>query len=93
MESRLLTRIEAGLILLMLAGFVLITQQWSFALYQVGLVTVVAATILNIAVSNVPHAAVGWRAVRFIAIILAVVAAVFWIGILLVPTLAQLGQS
>ena len=93
MDGRLLTRVEAGLILLMLAGFVLITQQWSFALYQVGLVTVVVATLLNIAVSNVPHGAAGWRAVGFIAVVLAVVAGIFWIGILLVPTLAQLGQS
>ena len=93
MEGRLLARLETGLIALMLAGFVLITQQWSFVLYQAGLVTVVIATILNIAVSNVPHAANGWRAVGFIAVILAVVAGIFWIGILLVPALANLGQS
>lgn len=92
MEGRLLSRIEAALILLMLVGFVLITQQWSFEVYQIGLYTVVGATLLNIAVSNVPHAATGWRAVRFIVLILAIIVAVFWIGIMLVPTLASLGQ-
>ena len=92
MEGRLLPRIELGLIVLMIAGFVLIAQQWSFVLYQLGLLTVIGATILNIAVGNVPRSARGWRAFRAVVIILAVTAAVFVIGILLVPYLAQLGQ-
>lgn len=92
MENRLLGRAETGLILLMLLGFVLITQQWSFSLYQLGLLTVIGATILNIAVSNVPKAAQGWRVVRSLVLILAVTAAVFGLGIVLVPFLARLGQ-
>jgi hypothetical protein len=88
----LLPRIELLLILLMMAGFVLIAQQWSFALYQLGLLTVIGATILNIAVGNVPRTAQGWRALRSVVVILAVTAAVFVIGILLVPYLAELGQ-
>jgi hypothetical protein len=91
-EGRLLPRIELMLILLMMAGFVLIAQQWSFALYQLGLLTVISATILNIAVGNVPRTARGWRALRAVVIILAGTAAVFVIGILLVPYLAELGQ-
>jgi hypothetical protein len=92
MEGRLLPRIELLLIVLMMVGCVLIAQQWSFPLYQLGLLTVVGATILNIAVGNVPRAARGWRAFRAVVIILAVTAAVFVIGILLVPYLAALGQ-
>ena len=92
MEGRLLPRVELLLIVLMMAGCVLIAQQWSFTLYQLGLLTVVCATILNIAVGNVPHAARGWRAFRAVVVILAVTAAVFVIGILLVPYLAALGQ-
>ena len=92
MDGRILPRVELALILLMMLGFLLITQQWSFVLYQIGLLTVIGATILNIAVGNVPRAARGWRAFRAAVIILAVTAAVFVIGILLVPTLAHLAQ-
>ena len=92
MEGRLLPRIELLLILLMMAGFVLIAQQWSFALYQLGLLTVICATILNIAVGNVPRAARGWRALRAVVTILAVTGAVFVLGVVAVPYLAELGQ-
>lgn len=92
MESRVLGRIETSLIFLMLLGFALITQPWNFTLYQYGVLTVIGATILNIAVGNVPKAARGWRAARAIVLILAITAAVFGIGILMVPYLAQLGQ-
>lgn len=92
MESRFLARTEAALILLMVLGFILIAQQWSFDLYQGGLLTVIGATILNIAVSNVPRAARGWRIFRFVVMFLAITAAVFGVGILLVPYLAALGQ-
>lgn len=92
MEGRLLPRVELALIILMVLGCILIAQQWSFALYQAGLLTVIGATILNIAVGNVPRAARGWRAFGAVLIILAVTAALFIIGILLVPYLARLGQ-
>jgi predicted membrane protein len=75
-------RAELVLILIMVAGFLLIVQQWSFDLFQFGLVTVMAATILNIAVGNLPRAA---------GLILLIVAAVFAAGIFLVPYLARLG--
>jgi hypothetical protein len=92
MQSRLVAGVEFALIVLMMFGFALITQQWSLTLYQLGLLTVIGATILNIAVGNVPHAARGWRVLRAVVIILAVTAAVFGLGILLVPYLATLGQ-
>lgn len=92
MESRTLLRAELALIVLMVLGCVLIGQQWSFALYQIGLLAVVGATILSIAVGNVPRTARGWRAFAVMIIILVVTAALFIIGILLVPYLTRLGQ-
>ena len=89
----MLARVETALILLMLGGLVLIAQQSSFALYQVGLLVVIGATVLNIAVSNVPRASRGWRLLRNVAIGLVITAAVFGVGIVLVPFLATLGQS
>ena len=78
-------RAELVLILIMVAGFLLIVQQWSFDLFQFGLVTVMAATILNIAVGNLPRAAGLWQALRLTTVILLIVAAVFAAGIFLVP--------
>ncbi len=92
MESPLLARAETTLIILMVLGFLLIMQQWSFALYQAGLSVVIGATILNIAVTNVPRSARGWGLLRGVVVILAVVAAVFGLGIALVPYLATLGH-
>jgi hypothetical protein len=93
MESRLLGHVETALILLMVVGFVLIAQTFSFDFYRIGLVTVIGATILNIAVGNVPHSARNWRAVRFLVMNLAITAFVFWLGIQLVPYLSRLGQG
>jgi hypothetical protein len=84
-------RAELALILIMVAGFLLIVQQWSFGLFQIGLLTVMAATILNIAVGNLPRSAGLGRALRLTLMILLIVAGVFAAGILLVPYLARLG--
>jgi hypothetical protein len=85
-------RAELVLILVMCVGFLLIVQQWSFQAYQIGLLTVMAATVLNIAVGNLPRAAGPVRALGQTLLILAIVAAVFVGGIYLVPYLAQLGS-
>ena len=90
--SRVIARAELVLICVMLAGFVLIAQQSAFGLYQAGLLTVMASTILHIAVGNLPRDAGPLRTVLWTVAILAIVAAVFAIGILLVPALAQLGR-
>jgi Na+-translocating ferredoxin:NAD+ oxidoreductase RnfE subunit len=84
-------RAELALILIMGLGFLLIVQQWSFAGYQLGLLTVIVATILNIAVGNLPRAAGLGRALRLTFVLLAIVAVVFVAGIVLVPYLARLG--
>jgi hypothetical protein len=91
-RRHIVPRLELALILIMCAGFLLIVQQWSFPAYQLGLLTVMAATILNIAVGNLPRQASPSRALLLMLGILGIVAAVFVAGILLVPYLAQMGQ-
>jgi hypothetical protein len=85
-------RLEIALITVMGVGFLLIAQTWSFRVYQVGLLAIMAATILNIAVGNLPRQARPGRALLLTLLILAIVATVFGVGILLVPALARLGQ-
>lgn len=90
-STAIVARAELVLILVMCIGFVLIVQQWSFAAYQIGLLTVMGATVLNIAVGNLPRTAGPVWALGLTVLILAIVAAVFAGGIALVPYLAQLG--
>ncbi len=90
--SKLVARTELALICLIAAGFVLIAQQAAFGLYQIGLLTVMASTLLHIAVGNLPRDAGFVRTLLWTLAILAMVAAVFGAGILLVPVLARLGR-
>lgn len=86
-------RLEVGLLCLLGLGFLMVLQTWFFPIYHYGLLLVIAATLLNIAVGNLPRSASPGRALVLTVVLLAVVAAVFAIGILLVPTLAQMGQG
>jgi predicted PurR-regulated permease PerM len=91
-KSKFVPRLELVLIVLMCVGFVLIAQTFNFQAYQLGLVTVIIATLLNIPVGNLPRAASIGRALALTISILAIIVAVFAIGILLVPYLAELGR-
>ncbi len=92
MRSAIVPKLELTLILLMCTGFLLLVQQWSFVLYQIGMLTVMAAALLNIAVGNLPRQASPLRAALLTLGILGIVAFVFLAGILLVPYLARMGQ-
>ncbi len=93
MMRPIVPRAEITLLSVLGLGFLCVLQTWSFALYQVGLVVVIVATLLNIAVGNVPRDATPLRAILLTLSILAAVAAIFAIGVALVPTLAALGQD
>lgn len=90
--SHLIARAELLLICIIGVGFLMIAQQAWFGLYQVGLLTVMMATLLHIVVGNLPRDAGPVRTAWMTLLILAIVALVFYAGILLVPVLAQLGR-
>ena len=90
---RIVPRVELSLIMLMAAGALLILQRWNFAMFRVGLVVMLGATMLNIAVGNLPRDASPRRAAVLTLGILAVVGVVFGLGVLLVPMLSQMGQG
>lgn len=85
-------RLEMALIVGLCLGIVLIAQRYSVTGYRVGLVVLVVSTLLQIAVGNLRKDAGGWASLRFIALILGVIATVFGIGVLLVPAFSQLGR-
>lgn len=85
-------RLETTLIVGLVVGILLIAQRYSILLYRAGLSILVVSTFLQIAVGNLRKDAGLWRSLVFIALVLAIVTAIFGIGILLVPTFAQLGR-
>lgn len=85
-------RAERVLIAAMLLGIALIAQRYNVTLFKTGLSVLVVATLLQIAVGNLPKQASLGRSLVLIATILAIVAAVFAIGIALVPVLSQMGR-
>jgi len=85
-------RLETVLIIGLCLGIALIAQRYSVGVYRAGLVILVISTLLQIAVGNLRKDAGVVDSLKFIAIILSVLAAVFGIGILLVPIFAQLGR-
>lgn len=84
-------RTQAILIVVMLVGFVLIAQQASKTLYQIGLPLLVLAAFTQIAFGNIPPTAGGGRSLALLALTWVIVAAVFGLGIVLAPTLIGLG--
>ena len=85
-------RAEQVLIAAMAVGIVMIAQRYSIALFRWGLGILVGATFMQIAVGNLPQDASAMRGIVISIVILAVVAAVFAVGIWLVPILSQLGH-
>ncbi len=85
-------RAEITLMMAMLAGILMIAQRFSVDVFQWGLRLLVGATLLQITVGNLPKEASARRSLLLIALGLLIIAAVFLIGIWLVPVLSQLGR-
>ena len=85
-------RAGQALIAAMALGIVMIAQRYSISLYRWGLSILVVSTFLQIAVGNLPQDASATRSIVISLVILTGVAAVFVIGIWLVPILSELGH-
>lgn len=84
--------LERVMIVVLLTAILMIAQRWSIEVYRYGLLLLIGGTILQIAVGNLPKDAGALRSLKIIAGILVLIAAVFGLGILLVPLLSQLGR-
>jgi hypothetical protein len=85
-------RLERIMIVALIAAIVLVAQRYSMQLYRWGLLLLVGATLLQIAVGNLPKDAGVGRSLLVILAILAFIACVFGVGIALTPFLSQLGR-
>jgi hypothetical protein len=85
------SQLQIVLLVGMLLGFVLIGQSLSMEMYKWGLIILMFSAFLQIVVGNIPSETrlVGTLCRLIFGLI--IVVAVFWIGIWLVPYLAQLG--
>jgi 1,4-dihydroxy-2-naphthoate octaprenyltransferase len=84
--------LHAILIILMLLSFILIAQQGSKIFYQIGFIVLVVSTFIQIVFGNVAPTANFKQSMKLLGIGLAIVGAVFVLGIILAPHLANLGR-
>jgi hypothetical protein len=87
------TVMQAILIGLLIVSLVLIAQQYSQGVYKLGLILLVVTTIIQIGFGNIPPNASFGRSMKLLALSLAIIAFVFGLGILLVPSLIQLARG
>jgi len=81
-----------ALVILLLVSFVLITQQRSRTLYQIGFMLLVASTFVQIVFGNVPPSANFKRSMKFLGVGLTIITAAFALGIIVTPFLVNLGR-
>ncbi len=84
--------IQQILLTILVIGGVLIVQQFNKQLYQLGLLLVIGAALLEIGAGNIPANANFRFSITLLLISLVIVGAVFSLGIILVPFLVALGK-
>ncbi len=86
-------RFQAVLVVVMFASFVLILQQGSKQLYQIGLPVLVVAAFLQIAFGNIPPSAGFVKSLKLLILTWIIVAGVFGLGIWLAPDLIEASRG
>ena len=80
------------LVILMFVSFVLITQKSSKHLYQIGFLLLVVSTIVQIVFGNIPPESNFKRSMKILGVGLAIITAVFAVGLVVAPHLVKLGR-
>jgi hypothetical protein len=86
-------KLQTVLSVLLVLGMVLIAQQWSKDVYKIGMLLLIGAALVQMPFGN---ALPEWdfrQSMKFLVIGLAILASVFAISILIVPTLLRLGRG
>lgn len=85
-------RAEITLMCLFGISLIMIVQVYSITLFQIGLGLLIVCTLLEIGVANLPAGASPRRSIAMVGMFLSIIAAVFALGIFLVPYLTNLGR-
>jgi hypothetical protein len=86
-------RFQAILIVVMFAAFILILQQGSKPLYQIGLPVLVVAAFLQIAFGNIPPTTGFAKSMGLLLLTWGIVAVLIVLSVYLTPNLIQLGKT
>lgn len=84
--------IQLILVFVMLASIVMIGQQFEIGIYRVGLLVLIASSLLQVIFGNIPATASLAKSLRMFLIFAIVVVVIFVLSLLLVPLLVQLGK-
>ena len=85
-------KFQAVLIAVMFAAFVLILQQGTKQLYQIGLPVLVLAAFLQIAFGNIPPATGFIKSMGLLLMTWVIIAILVFLAVQVTPSLIQLGQ-
>lgn len=80
------------LIILILISFVLIAQQGSKQIYQLGLLLLIIFTLIQVAFGNIPSSATFKQTVLYLGIAAVIIVGLVLLSIQLAPTLIHLGR-
>jgi hypothetical protein len=84
--------VQGILVILLVISFVMITQQFYESIYRMGFLLLIASTFVQIAFGNLPPEANFKQSVKLTAVVFAIIAIVFGLGIFLAPHLVNLGR-
>jgi hypothetical protein len=84
--------VQGILVILLVISFAMITQQFYETIYRMGFLLLIASTFVQIAFGNLPPEANFKQSVKLTAVVFAIIAIVFGLGIFLAPHLVNLGQ-
>lgn len=84
--------VQGILVILLVISFVMITQQFYESIYRMGFLLLIASTFVQIAFGNLPPEANFKQSIKLTAVVFAIIAIVFGLGIFLAPHLVNLGR-
>ena len=84
--------VQLILVFVMLASIVMIGQQFEMGIYQIGLLVLIASSLLQVIFGNIPATANLAKSLRMFLTFAIVVVIIFVLSLLLVPLLVQLGK-
>jgi hypothetical protein len=91
-RQRFSSLLQPVLLIVLVVGGLLIVQSLSIRAYQLGLLLVVGASLLEIGAGNIPPDATFRKSIAILIFSLVMVAIVFGLGIVLVPRLVAMGK-
>lgn len=87
------TVMQAVLVVLLVVSLLLIAQQFSMKIYQLGLMLLGASAITQIGFGNIPPNSNFTQSMKYLILSYIIVGAMFGLGIILTPTLIGLARG